>query len=128
MRTGRINADLTIGTRCKAAKPLRANERIASPGVKLHGAGFIVSPAKAKTLGLGKVPGLELHIRPYLNGRDLQQRSRDMMVIDLYGLTEDEVRRRFPGVYQHVVLTVKPERDQNNEPYRRPQLVAVRAK
>jgi hypothetical protein len=73
---GVINADLTIGVDVKAAKPLRANERIASPGVKLHGAGFIVTPAKAAALGLGRVPGLEAHIRPYLNGRDLQQRTR----------------------------------------------------
>jgi hypothetical protein len=36
------------------------------------------------------------------------------MVIDLFGLTEAEVRRRFPAVYQHVLLRVKPERDQNN--------------
>jgi hypothetical protein len=66
---GVINADLTIGVDVKAAKPLRANDRIASPGVKLHGAGFIVSPARARALGLGSVPGLEAHIRPYLNCR-----------------------------------------------------------
>jgi hypothetical protein len=36
------------------------------------------------------------------------------MVIDLFGLTEDMVRRDFPSVYQHVLLNVKPERDQNN--------------
>jgi hypothetical protein len=111
---GAINADLTIGADVKAAKPLRANERLASPGFKLHGAGFIVSPATAQALGLGKVAGLDQHIRPYLNGRDLTQRSRGAMVIDLFGLTEAEVRRRFPAVYQHVLLRVKPERDQNN--------------
>lgn len=116
---GRINADLTIGTDVKAARPLRANERLSSPGVKLHGAGFIVSPAQAAGLGLGKVRGLEKHIRPYLNGRDLMQHSRGQMVIDLFGLTEAEVRKRFPAVYQHVLLNVKPERDQNNEAYRR---------
>ncbi|MGA9867785.1 MAG: type IIL restriction-modification enzyme MmeI [Acetobacteraceae bacterium] len=110
-RTGQINADLTIGTDVKATKPLRANERIASPGVKLHGAGFIVSPAKARALGLGKVPGLDFHIRAYLNGRDLQQRSRGAMVIDLFGLTEDVVRRRFGAVWQHLHGTVKAQRD-----------------
>ena len=110
-RTGRINAGLTIGTDVKAAKRLRANEGITSRGVSLHGAGFIVSPAQAKTLGLGKMPGLEAHLRPYLNGRDLQQRSRGMMVIDLFGLTEDEVRRRFGAVWQHLHETVKPQRD-----------------
>jgi hypothetical protein len=36
------------------------------------------------------------------------------MVIDLFGLTAEEVRTRFPAVYQHVVDHVKPERDQNN--------------
>ncbi len=109
-RAGRINADLTIGSDVKAAKPLRANERIASPGMKLHGAGFIVSPTQAQALGLGKVAGLEKHIRRYLNGRDLQQRSRGAMVIDLFGLTEDQVRRRFGAVWQHLHQTVKPQR------------------
>ena len=36
------------------------------------------------------------------------------MVIDLYGLTVDQVRERFPSVYQRVSDRVKPERDQNN--------------
>lgn len=116
---GRINADLTIGTDAKAAKPLRANERLCSPGVKLHGGGFLVTPAAARGLGLGRVPGLEAHIRPYLNGRDLQQRPRGLMVIDLDGLSEAEVRLRFPDVWQHLFTTVKPERDLNNEAYRR---------
>ncbi len=50
-RRGIINADLTVGATPADAKPLRANERIASPGVKLHGAGFIVSPAVAAGWG-----------------------------------------------------------------------------
>ena len=116
---GRINADLTVGTDAKAAKPLRANERLASRGMSLHGAGFLVTPSESLPMGLGKVTGLEQHIRPYFNGRDLQQRSRGLMAIDLDGLTEEQVRQRFPAVYQHVLLRVKPERDQNNEPYRR---------
>jgi len=112
--SGRINADLTIGADVKSARPLRANERLASPGVKLHGSGFIVSPSTARALGLGKSSGLERHIRPYLNGRDLLQRSRGEMVIDLFGLGESEARERFPSVYQHILTHVKPERDLNN--------------
>lgn len=115
-RRGRINADLTIGTDVKAAKPLRANERIAWDGVKLHGSGFIVTPAQGIVLGLGKIAGLDVHIRPYRNGRDIQQRSRGLMVIDLFGLTEQDVRHRFPAVYQHLLLHVKPVRDQNSRP------------
>jgi len=110
---GVVNADLTVGASPAAALALRANERICSPGVKLHGAGFIVSPATAAALGLGRVPGLEAHIRPYLNGRDMTGASRGVMVIDLFGLAEAEVRQRFPAVFQHLLLHVKPERDQN---------------
>jgi hypothetical protein len=107
---GRINSDLTIGADVKAAKPLRANERLASPGLKLHGSGFIVTPAVAQSLGRDKVPGLDKHIRPYLNGKDLTARSRGAFVIDLYGLGEDEVRQRFPAVWQHLHTHVLPER------------------
>ena len=35
------------------------------------------------------------------------------MVIDLEGLSETQVRSRFPAVYQHLLLRVKPERDEN---------------
>ncbi len=112
-REGMVNADLTLGASPDAARPLRANERLSSPGVKLHGAGFIVSPTTAAALGLGRVVGLDTHIRPYLNGRDMTGRSRGAMVIDLFGLTEADVRQRFPVVFQHLLLHVKPERDQN---------------
>lgn len=118
-REGVIRANLTIGAHLSAVKPLWANEGIASPGVKLHGAGFIVSPQQATVLGLGRVPGLERHILPYRNGRDIAQRPRGVMVIDLFPLNADEVRDRFPAVFQHIVETVKPERDQNNEEFRR---------
>lgn len=111
---GAINSNLTIGADANAVKPLTANRRIAWDGVKLHGKGFIVSPSVARSLGLGKVPGLEAHIRPYRNGRDIQQRSRGMLVIDLFGLTADQARRQYPSVFQHVMLHVKPERDANN--------------
>ncbi len=106
-RRGTVNADLTVGVDITQTVALRANEGLSSPGIKLHGAGFVVTPEKAGALGLGRRPGLEDHIRPYRNGRDLAARSRGAMVIDLFGLAADEVRRRFPEVYQHVRLEVK---------------------
>ncbi|WP_343406097.1 hypothetical protein [Candidatus Amarolinea dominans] len=78
-----------------------------------------MTPQEAKQLGLGVVTGLEKHIRLYRNGRDLTATSRNVMVIDLYGLTVEDVRRRFPEVYQWVYERVKPERDQNNRKSRR---------
>ncbi len=116
---GRIHSNLTIGADVTSASPLQANDSLASPGVKLHGAGFIVSPDEAKRLGLGRVKGLEEHIRPYRNGKDLTNRSRGVLVIDLHGLTQAQLKERFPEVFQWVVERVKPERELNNERYRR---------
>ncbi len=112
-QTGNILPDLTIGADVTGAEPLEANDDIASFGMMLSGSGFKVKPARARELGLGEIPGLEKHIRPYRHGRDLTQQSRDLMLIDLFGLDSDEVRERFPAVYQHVKQHVKPERDQN---------------
>ncbi len=117
---GRINADLSVGADATAVTTLKANDGLACPGVKLHGAGFIVSPQEAQALGLGSREGLENHVRPYRNGRDLLQRPRNLMVIDLFGLSEKEVRQQYPEIYQHLLSTVKPERDANRrESYKR---------
>ncbi|MEO8811279.1 MAG: hypothetical protein ABI376_00005, partial [Caulobacteraceae bacterium] len=112
---GRINADLTIGVDVNGAVGLRANTGLCSRGVSLHGAGFIVTPAEAEHLGLGRRPGLDSHVRPYRNGRDLTGRSRGKLVIDLFGLTAEEVRERFPEVYQHLAQTVRVERTKVSE-------------
>ena len=116
---GRINADLSLGVDVTGAAPLQANDGLCSPGVKLHGAGFIVTPQQAAALGLGRREGLEQHIRSYSHGRDLMQTPRGLMVIDLDGLSSDAVRTKFPEIYNHLLSTVKPERDNNNEQYRR---------
>lgn len=109
-RQGAINSDLSIGVDITRTAPLLANEGLCSPGVKLHGAGFLVTPAEAEVLGLGRRPGLDDHIRRYRNGRDLTAHSRDVMAIDLFGLAAAEVRERFPEVYQHLRLTVEKDR------------------
>lgn len=111
---GRLFADLKAGANVPSANSLVALQNISSRGVQIIGAGFIVTPEEAAQLGLDSVNGLEKHIRPYRNGRDLAQSPRGVMVIDLFGLAVNEVRDRFPDVYQWVLERVKPERDQNN--------------
>ena len=110
-RYGLIHTDLTIGPNTTCAFALEATKGLSCRGVSLHGAGFIVTPEKAQDLGLGKNPGLERHIRLYRNGRDINQHSRDVMVIDLFGLPAEEVRERFPAVYQHLLDHVKSQRE-----------------
>ncbi len=118
-RQGVIHADLKVGANVAGAKRLQANDRLSNRGVIPHGAGFTITPDEARSLGLGTVPGLEQHIRPYRNGRDLTGTPRGVLVIDLFGLQADEVRQHFPAVYQWLLERVKPERDQNPRPRRR---------
>jgi hypothetical protein len=110
-QTGNIQADLTVGADVVGVDPLKANEDISFMGVKLVGSGFIVDRGRAEGLGLGEIDGLEDHIRPFKNARDITQSSRDVMVIDFHGLDAEEAREKFPAVYQHVKERVKPERE-----------------
>ena len=113
-RKGKIAADLTTGANITATKPLQANENLTYRGMQLIGKGFILSREEAQLLGLGTLPHLEEYIREYRNGRDLTESPRNVFCVDLFGLLEEEVRHRFPSVYQHVLTRVKPERDANN--------------
>ena len=103
-REGTITAKLMLGADTTKAVELLANEGLAHMGVKLHGAGFILNDGTR----LAGAP-----IKPFVNGRDLAQRSRNARAIDLFGLTSDEVREQHPDIHQHVLDYVKPERDQN---------------
>ena len=112
-RAGNIHAELTTGTNVNSASPLKSNNGICSRGVSLHGAGFIIYPKDLGFLRIEQRQQAKNYIRSYRNGRDLMGRSRDALVIDLFGLDESDVRQRFPEIYQHLLLTVKPERDTN---------------
>ncbi|HEY4531093.1 MAG TPA: DNA methyltransferase [Luteimonas sp.] len=113
-RFGLINSDLTIGADVGSAGPLRSNSGLSSPGVQLYGAGFIIDSELALQMhASAKGDAAQRVIRPYANGRDLMQVSRNAFVIDFFGLTADEAVRIHPMAYQHVLDRVKPERDQN---------------
>ncbi len=111
---GKVLPNLQIGADVAGAAELAANDGLAHMGVKLHGGGFIISNAEAIRLGFRSCKALEAHIRPFFNGRDLAQLSREKLAIDLFGRTESEVKEAFPAVYQHLRDTVWPERQQNN--------------
>ena len=131
---GKIHADLTVGANIASAQSLRANASLSNRGVQILGAGFIVTEAEANVLlasvlpplpragegwGEGRRAAERSVIREYRNGRDLTEVPRNVKVIDLFGLSADEVRKRYPAIYQHVLERVKPERDQNARAGRR---------
>lgn len=117
---GSISSNLRVGADVTATLALKANERLASRGVQLMGEGFILTPDEAARLmpdapatariraGLAPEPAV---IFAYRNGRDLAARPRGVKLIDLYGLSEAEVRDGYPAVYQHLLGAVKPQRD-----------------
>ncbi|MGB9129364.1 MAG: DNA methyltransferase, partial [Thiobacillus sp.] len=106
-KNGLIHANLQMGANVSKAGALRANSDVSSPGFKLHGAGFIVTPEE--TIKLGN-PSF---IRDYRNGRDLTDRPRGVRVIDAWGYAEDGLRQEHPAVWQWLAEQVKPEREHN---------------
>ncbi|WP_373488160.1 DNA methyltransferase, partial [Blastomonas sp.] len=111
---GLIHADLSVGANVAAAPRLKANQGVSFMGVILVGGGFIVEA------GDSLVTDESGALRRYINGRDLVQTTRNVWVIDFYGLEEAEARSRFPGAYQRVHDRVLPERLQvKRESHRR---------
>ncbi|SMH32013.1 class I SAM-dependent DNA methyltransferase [Mesorhizobium australicum] len=115
-KSGAINSDLTTGVNVATASPLLATQGLCSRGVQLMGSGFIVTRTEAEHLGLHTRPGLVKHVKSYRNGRDLTAHPRNVMVIDLFGLSAETVRRDFPEVYQHLTERVRYDLDEHGKP------------
>ncbi|PPQ44116.1 class I SAM-dependent DNA methyltransferase [Rhodopseudomonas palustris] len=116
---GEINSDLTIGANTTNLHPLGANQGLSYKGMQLNGQGFVITKEEKdhfKSLYGDSIDGL---IRPYMNGRDLNQTSKNRFAIDLYPMPVADVRLQWPAIYQHLLITVKPERDTNRDKSRR---------
>lgn len=118
----KLHANLKAGAKLTDSQILSANQGLSNRGVMLFGAGFIVTREEATAwayradddgpLALARV------IKPYCNGRDLMATSRDVLVIDFFGMTQDQAAR-YSQPFQRVIERVKPERDTNNRDFRR---------
>ncbi len=110
----KINADLTVGIDLVSALDLKANMNLCFRGVTLVGQGFVVDEEQSKALGKHIRRNLEKYIVPYYCGKDIADYYRGLDVIDLFELSIDEVEARYPEVFQHLLNSVKPLRQQNN--------------
>ena len=117
-KSGMIWSNLTIGADLTSVTPLLANKQLAYMGYKLHGMGFILEHEEASRL-LDTHPDRAAVVRPFVNGRDLAQSSRNVFAIDLYPLSNTEASERYPDLMQILIDRVKPERDINREEFRR---------
>ena len=118
-REGRLRATLTVGVNLFALVQLSANAELGIKGFMPYGRGFMISPEVMQSLTADDPQMIGRYIRKYVNGRDLNQKSRQSYVIDLHGLDVDHVRMTYPRTYQYLLQNVKPERDQNPMEYRR---------
>ncbi|MGA1799279.1 DNA methyltransferase [Sphingomonas sp. 4RDLI-65] len=116
---GVIGSDLRTGADLTATVPLKSNDIICSPGVKLHGDGFIVTPEEAIKLGYGRDIAASKVIKLYRNGKDLAARPRNVMIIDVDGWDEQTLQATLPSIYQHLLVHMKPVRASNREKSRR---------
>jgi hypothetical protein len=117
--SGLIHPNLKTGANLTSACRLQANGGLSFMGMIPLGAGFWIDRKTATALGLGTIAGFERHVRRYVNGSDLTRQPRDLLALDFYGLTVDELRAQFPAAYQWLVERVKPQRDQERRESRR---------
>ena len=100
---GPISASLRIGQDPTIAVSLTANSTVCSVGYQLGGRGFVLSNEDVR--------GLELDfVRPLLSARDLVQKPRGLLAIDVTDFEENRLRAEAPAVYQYLLTHVRPER------------------
>lgn len=107
---GLIHSDVRVGANVAGASQLLANQNMANRGMIPHGKDFLVSLEMADKLDRGAL------LRPYRNYKDLSGTPRGVMVIDTFGLTEQDLQERYPETWQWLHDKVKPERDENKRP------------
>jgi hypothetical protein len=104
---GKIHSDLKIGADTSSAQDLKSNSTLSNRGMIPNGSGFLVGKSDAKYLDNGKL------LKKYSNNKDLTGISRDIFVIDTFGLTETNLKADYPESYQWLLERVKPTRIHN---------------
>lgn len=112
----RIFSDLTASNARSLVKVLESNKAMCFQGCVPGSDGFKLNAAEIGAYGNAL---RNRRIRPYIIGDDLTERLTHEHIIDVEDLDEDELRRAYPAIYQRLLLTVKPARDLNRNPYRR---------
>lgn len=103
---GQIFSDLRTGINIASATALKAQSDLCCTGVKVYGSGFIINYEELKKSAFKT----EKIIRYYRNGRDVTQKSRNVYVIDCFGLTQKQLQESYPEIYQFLLERVYPDR------------------
>jgi hypothetical protein len=109
-----IFSNLQSGSDITGAKKLRANLKLACRGMEMRGAGFLISQEQSLSLGYIKNNPSQLPvIKRFIGGKDITDVNRNLLTIDLWGLSIKQVQETYPQIYQWIYERVKPERDVN---------------
>ena len=101
---GNIFSNLQTGSDITKAQVLKSNCDLTSRGVMINGSGFLL---EEKEFDIVEAEVLF----PYLNGRDFMQKHRNIRVIDLFDISDEQIQRCYPKAYQCLLERVKPKRD-----------------
>lgn len=116
---GHVNSDLSTGVDLTSAVQLKANRGLCCPGMQPGGQGFFLEASEYKGLKSELDPKIDRIAKRVVDGQKLIQGDREEYLIDCFPMSEDEVRREHPYVYELLLARVKPERNRNpRESYR----------
>ncbi len=107
LESGKVRANLVVGSDIFSALQLVGNSGLAHMGVKLHGKGFILTPAEDAALPAGE----RAFVHPFVNGRDLAQTTRAAMVVDFHGYSQARALSAAPHLLQRLLNKVRPVRE-----------------
>jgi hypothetical protein len=110
--TGFIQVDLSLGAEVASATPLKANAGLSWMGVKMSGEAFRVDRVRRAEFVFRGFPVQRLPL--VVAGSDITDPPSEFYAVDCYGLSEDELKSRYPSVYQYLSDYVRPARDQND--------------
>jgi hypothetical protein len=110
LRSGKIGPDFHVGVDVTAARALRANQGVCSVGYQLGGRGFVLEQNELARFEREVAQGL---IAPLISARDIVQRTRGLWAVNVSHLNIEQIERDHPKIYQLLVDTVRPERQEN---------------
>ncbi len=110
---GQIASDLSLGVTTIGAVPLSCMNGLSSVGYQLTGQGFLVDSAKRESFVARQEDSTEL-IKPWLGGLGIVRDAPRLFALDTCGLSEGELKEKYPQIYQHLRDTVFPIRRENN--------------
>ena len=116
-RVNNINADLTGGADLTLARPITENGGISFVGDMKAGPFEISREVAEEMLKQPNPHGRPNRdvIKPWLIGRDINQDSRDMWIIDFGNDMSEEDAALYEAPFEYVRTNVKPERDDNRD-------------